>query len=201
MQFHFSLFLCHILFPPPAHIACLALVFTPHYFFLNLYLFALIVPPLLPPVVQFSIVSLTVLMALCFFLCSLSIPLIPLFHPIPVPLIFTLSIHLSIRCYLLFMNLVHREKRRKMHLQLQEDSFASMCECVCVCVRLATAGLCIGAERQFQADFVAVCLAGRWSHCLSRKYSNECDEDAQPVWHAAELFGNIMHSEKGYYSH
>lgn len=63
--FSFFLLLCYtLLFPPPAHIACLAPVFTPRYFFLYLHLFTLIVPSLLSPLVQFSILSLTVSMVL-----------------------------------------------------------------------------------------------------------------------------------------
>lgn len=116
------IFLPYSFFPPSAHFACLALVFMSRYLSLYLYLFILIVSSLLSQVVQFFIVSLTVITVLFLSLWSLS---------------FILSISRSHSLYLSlhpFLFIIHESgserKRIKMHLQLQEVLFASMCVCV-----------------------------------------------------------------------
>lgn len=109
---------------------CWSLVFTPRYSFLYLYLFASISPPLPFPVVQFSMVSLTVLMVLSHSSAIALIPSLSSLLPPSLMLALTSSNHLSIR-HLLFMNQLQRKrarekKRTKMHLQLGEDSFAGV---------------------------------------------------------------------------
>lgn len=154
---HFHFILGPHSFISSAHIAGLALVFTPRYFFLFLHLFALIVMSLLSPVVQFSIVSLTVLMVHSLFFLSSFYPSDPLsFIPSPSLLTLTLSIHLSIR-HLLFMNLAQREKKKKkkrikMHLQLQEDSFPG----VSVWLPL---GFALAQRSKLQTDFAPLSSA------------------------------------------
>lgn len=91
---------------------CWSLVSTPRYSFLYLYLFTSILPLCPFPVVQFSMVSLTVLMVLSH---SSAIPLIPSLSSLLLPsltLALTLSIHLSI-CRLLFMNQLQRKRGRE----------------------------------------------------------------------------------------
>lgn len=109
---------------------CWSLVFTPCYYFLYLYLFASISPPLPFPVVQFSMVSLTVLMGLSH---SSAVPLIPSLSsllPPSLPHARTHFIYPSLHpSFIIHESASEKErerKRTKMHLQLGEDSFTGV---------------------------------------------------------------------------